>query len=188
MSPLKIGDKVEYFGVLMNFVGRTGTIRSLSSNSIGAMVKFPLDNLGPRFFKLTNLRKVTNMSIASRVKTALTGLICQAKPSTVNLAARDLLAATILCTAADAAKTRAKKVLIDLGITLEEYRPGSIVAFDDSEFTITAVTKEPSSRLNQALLMMNLRHAGLSQARITSCLNAATMQNKAATSIVVVEK
>lgn len=183
------GDTVIYVGGQAKNNCIEGVVtRPDAHSSSGSLVQFPNDPRGPRYFANKNLRKVIQMSIASRVKAALSNLICFATPSTVNLAARDLLAATLLCSAADAAKKRAKKVLQDLGITLNEYRPGTIRCFEDNEFTIDAVTKTPASRLDQALLTTKLRAAGLSQAKITSCLNAATVESKAATSIVVTEK
>ncbi len=171
------------------YEGHEGVVDRLDHQSRGALVQLDNDKHGPRYFNFTSLRKVTTtMSIASRVATALNAFIATAKPTTVVAAVRELCAATAAASKADAAKKRAKKALVDLGITLAEYRPGTITAYEDKEFLVQAVTKEPASRLDQALLTAKLRDYGVSQARITAAFKAATVENKAATSIVVTEK
>lgn len=187
---LKKGDRVVTMTPgLPTLDGREGLVEEVKFATNGALVLLDGDKRGPRFFNLHSIRKVNiTMSIATRIAAAISGFILTAKPTTAIVAIRELAAATVLCSKGDAAKKRAKKALVDLGITLEEYRPGTITAYEDTEFLVQAVTKEPSSRLDQAILTGQLRSAGLSQAKITAAFKSATVENKAATSIVVTEK
>lgn len=185
---LKVGDVVDYVGDFTAYRNKSAVVATRSIDKRGLTARIAGDRTD-RYFSLANLVKDDTMtSITTRLKAALSSFITTAKPTNVKAAARELLAATLMCSAGDAAKKRAKKALIDLGISLEEFKPGTVQLFDDAEFTIAAVTKEPSSRLDMAVLTVELRNAGLSVAKITAAVNAAMVENKPATSIVVTEK
>lgn len=190
-AAMRPGDRVTYVGVLLKrYTGKTGVL-DLPVND-GWMVTFDGETKS-RLFHSPNLRLETlkmpnNNSIVNSVTTAVATFFRVSTPSSVSIAARELLAASTLATIANNRKERAKKALQTLGITLPEYRPGTVVAYSGSDFTIEAVTKEPSQRLDETELKRQLSFAGLSRAKIDAAFVAARLDNKPATSIVVTEK
>jgi len=100
---------------------------------------------------------------------------------------KELLVANTLATAADSRKKKAKAALLDAGLVLSEYRPGEVEAYRSAAFVLTAKTSEPAQRLDQDVLRARLREAGLSRAKIDAAFTAATVDNKPATKLEVVE-
>jgi hypothetical protein len=185
---LKVGDRVSVDSpVLPRYHGRKGTVVA-DADGIGWKVTLDDEAGVRRFFTGSSLKKEPNMSIASRITTALAGFFTVAKPTTVDAAARELLAATNLASIGESKKKRAKEALKLLNIILDEYRPGTVRAYDSPFFTIDAVTKEPSQRLDEEKMRKQLAIAGLSRGKIDGVFVASRVDNKAATSIVVTEK
>lgn len=124
------------------------------------------------------------------IKTATIDAIKALFPKTLdnaNALVRELLVANSAATAADARKRKAKEAVIKAGLVEKEYRPGEVEAFRDTQFVLTAVTNEPSQRLDQAVLREALHKAGLSTAKIDKAFVEALVDNKPATRYVVAE-
>lgn len=188
----RAGDRVTYTGnIAPAYTGVSGTVGRVSAD--GSQVHVVMDNdqkRRERYFPADSLVRESagTNNIANAATAAISGFFATPKPSSVTTAARELLAATTLASLAEAKKKRAKEALQTLGITLPEYRPGTVVAYDDGQFKIEAVTKEGSTRLSQTELVAAMRRAGLSQSKINTVITAATVPNKPATSIVVTQQ
>ncbi|MET0375931.1 MAG: hypothetical protein ABW128_16955 [Rhizorhabdus sp.] len=186
----KPGDRVVVNSNCQNLamVGRTGLVIHLQNKTYGVMVKLDGDHAPSRFFRNISLNlENINVNIKLNVKDAINALFPKSG-SSLNALAKELLVATAAATTADARKKKAKEAAIAGGLIMAEYRPGEVVSFDDAEFVVTAVTKEPTSRLDQEVLRAALSKAGLSRAKIDAAFVTATTPNKPATSYQVVQK
>lgn len=179
--------------LLQKYHGRRGTVvRSFDGSAgPGFMVQLDDDSAGPRYFTTTSLELETPYmtTIVQRVTAAISGFFAAGQPISANQAARELVAATKLASEGESKKKRAKKALTDLNLLLPEYRPGTVRIFEDTEFQIDAVTKEPGQRLDEPTLLAKMRSiGGLSNATAQRIMVESRLDNKAATSVVVTEK
>lgn len=126
------------------------------------------------------------MSIAQFVKDTITNIFPKTGENTADLV-KELLVATSAATVADARKKKAKDALIKAGVVEKEYAPGELEAFRNTQFLLTVKTKEPTQKLDQAVLREALNKAGLSKSKIDKAFVEATTDNKPATSYVVTE-
>lgn len=126
------------------------------------------------------------MSIKSIVTDAVAVLLRPVKDDTPKeQAVRKLGIAYELAAKGDKGKKDAKKELLQLGVIMDEYAPGTTVAFDSERYRLTTKTSEPAERLDQALLRTALAAEGVSTAKINRAIAAATTTSKAATSFSV---
>lgn len=166
--------------------GREGTVAEIRPMDLGAMVQLDGERC-TRFFRFISLqRKETPMNIKATVIETVKNLFKPADTSRDSLV-KELLVALSAATAADSRKKVAKAAVVKAGIVLDEYRPGEAEVYRSDKFVVNAKTKEPTQRLDQAVLKDALRRAGLSQAKINAAFVEATVDNKAATTFEVIE-
>lgn len=123
------------------------------------------------------------MSIKTIVTDAVAVLTRAVKGDSPKEAAiRKLGIANELASQGEAIKKKTKTELKQLGLILDEYTPGALVAFDSDRIRMTANTRQPSQRLDQDELRKALAAEGVSTAKINRAIAAATVDSKAATS------
>lgn len=179
------GDRVVYCGELPTLESRAGTV--FRANPTFVTVEFDHELGRTRIVYAHNLRLEKNpMSIKQFVKDTITNIFPKTTSDNGALV-KELLVASTAATVANARKDKAKKAIIAAGLVDSEYAPGEVEAYRDKQFVLTAKTKEPTQKLDQAILREALNKAGLSKAKIDKAFVEATVSNKPATSYEVTE-
>jgi hypothetical protein len=136
-------------------------------------------------YKYSRMKGIS-MSIKTIVTDAVAALTRAVKGDSPKEAAiRRLGIANELASQGEAIKKKTKTELKQLGLILDEYVPGALVAFDSDRIRMTANTRQPSQRLDQDELRKALAAEGVSTAKINRAIAAATVDSKAATSFTV---